>query len=244
MGKIGRFGVGCFGCGVSTRLRSAVGALVLSAVLMVVTQMAVAAEQAVDFDIPVQPLAAALDAFSAVTGATAVYNGNLAAGLLSHGLRGRLTPREALAVMLRDTGLVAEYTASDAFVVLAGTPDAIVVRTASAIASAALSQQDASERRYSALLQDTINRALCAQPETRPGRYRAALRFWVSPAGAVTHFRLLNQTGDDRRDAAITAVAGRASVGEAPPARMAQPFTMVVLPQMSEEAVCPSAEGR
>lgn len=227
------------------RLRSAVGVVVLSAALMVViTQMAVAVEQIVDFDIPVQPLTSALDAFSAATGATAVYSGNLTAGLLSHGLKGRLTPREALAEMLRDTGLVADYTASDAFVVLAGAPDAIVVRTASAIASAALSQQDASERRYSGLLQETINRALCARPETRPGTYRAALRFWVSPAGAVTHFRLLNQTGDDKRDAAIIAAAGRASIGEAPPARMAQPFTMVVLPQASEEAICPSVEGR
>lgn len=195
------------------------------------------------FDIPAQPLASALDAYSATTGLMAVYNGNLAAGRLSNAIRGRLTPQAALPLLLKGTGLVAEYTSSEAFVVVPGLDESLI-KLPSAIASAAIARQDAIERRYSAMMQDSVTDALCAQPLTRPGSYRAAISFWIGAGGEMLRVKLLSSTGDQQRDAAILDVAGRASVGEPPPARMAQPFTMVVLPQSSGGTIDCPVEGR
>jgi hypothetical protein len=195
------------------------------------------------FDIPSQPIASALDAYSTTTGIVAVYNGNLAAGRRSNAVRGHLAPEIALLSLLKDSGLVAEYTTSDAFVLVPASEEPGVVKTPSAIALAALSQQDSIERRYSAVVQERITSALCAQQETKPGAYRAAISFWIGPAGGMTRVKLLSSTGDQQRDAAIAEVAGRLSVGEAPPAHMAQPFTMVVLPRSSGGTIdCPAAE--
>jgi hypothetical protein len=196
------------------------------------------------FDIPSQPLASALDAYSTTTGIVAVYNGNLAAGRLSNAVRGHLAPEIALLSLLKDSGLVAEYTTSDAFVVVPASEESAVVKTPSAIALAALSQQDSIERHYSALVQERITNALCAQQETKPGTYRAAISFWIGPAGGMTRVKLLSSTGDQQRDAAIAEITSRLSVGEAPPAHMAQPFTMVVLPRSSGGTIdCPVTES-
>lgn len=196
------------------------------------------------FDIPSQPLASALDAYSATTGIMAAYNGNLAAGRLSNAVRGRLTPQAALPLLLKGTGLVAEYTSAEAFVVMSGPDDTSLIKMPSAIASAAIARQDAIERRYSAMMQESVTDALCAQPVTRPGSYRAAISFWIGATGEMLRVKLLSSTGDQQRDAAILDVAGRASVGEPPPARMAQPFTMVVLPRSSGGSIDCPVEGR
>jgi len=185
------------------------------------------------FDIPGQPLVSALDAFSAATGIAGVYNGNLANGRTSNAVRGWLPPPAALPLLLKDTGLEAEFTAPDSFVVLPANNATAVLTTPSVIARAALSQQKAAERSYSGLVQESVTRALCAQPETRPGAYRAAISFWIGSSGQVARFRLLASTGDQIRDAAIVNFLEHLAIGERPPANMAQPFTMVVLPQSS-----------
>jgi hypothetical protein len=226
------------------------GALRLLVVMLVVTAGSRAQAQGVEqssqiwFDIPSQPLASALDAYSTTTGIVAVYNGNLAAGRLSNAVRGHLAPGIALLSLLKDSGLVVEYTTSDAFVVVPASEQPVVVKAPSAIALAALSQQDSIERRYSALVQERITDALCAHQETKPGAYRAAISFWIGAAGGMTRVKLLSSTGDQQRDAALAEIAGRLSVGEAPPAHMAQPFTMVVLPRSSGGTIdCPVSES-
>jgi TonB family protein len=220
------------------------GALVVGSALTIWAQVASAAEQRIEFDVPAQPLASALDAYIAVTGFVVVYNGNLAMGQLSHPVTGRLTPEVALSLLLEDSGLVAEYTTANAFVLLPAPGKSAVVKTPLTIALAALLQQGSSERRYSALLQGRINDALCAQQETKPGDYRAAINFRVGSSGAVTALKLLSSTGDPRRDAAIVDTASRVAIGEPPPPRMAQPFTMVVLPRSSGGTVdCPPVKG-
>ena len=201
-------------------------------------------DAAAPFDIPAQPLAAALDAYSAATGLVAVYNGRLAEGRISNAVRGTFAPEQALHLLLRDSGLVAQYTSAGAFVVVVAPDDPGLMRTPAAIARAALSAQDAVERRYSALLQQSVNEALCGRPLTRPGDYRAALSLWVGADGAVTRVRLLSSTGDVQRDAQIIDGATAVAVGEPPPARMAQPFTMVLLPRASGGVVaCTATEN-
>lgn len=195
------------------------------------------------FDIPAQSLASALDAYSKTTGVVIAYNGNLAVGRVSNPVQGQFNPQQAILLLLQGSGLVADYTAPDAIVVVPAPNETFVTRSPAAIAQAALSQQSAIERRYSALLQERLNNALCAQRATRPGAYRAAISFWIGPSGSVTRVKLLGTTGDPQRDAAIAEAANRVSAGEAPPVQMTQPFTMVILPRASGGTVdCPPDE--
>jgi hypothetical protein len=220
------------------------GAVVVGAALTIWARFASAAELPIEFDLPAQPLASALDAYIAVTGFVVVYNGNLAMGQLSHAVTGRLMPKVALSLLLEDSGLVAEYTAANAFVLLPAPGKPAVVNTPLNIGLAALSQQGSSERRYSGLLQGRINDALCAQQATKPGDYRAAINFRIGVSGEVIQLKLLSSTGDAQRDAAIVDIAGRVAIGEPPPPRMVQPFTMVVLPRSSGGTVdCPPIKG-
>lgn len=199
--------------------------------------------EAIVFDIPVQPLASALDAYGVATGWTAVYNGKLAVGRMSSAVKGAYTPETALRLLLRDSGLVAEYSTASAFVLV---PVPSGSKTPAAIAAAALARQDAIEQGFSGLVQFSIKRALCASPLTKPGDYRLALSFWIDPIGDIADLRLLSSTGNPNRDAAIVTTLGHLSVGSSAPVAMAQPFTMLVLPNASGGIVdCPPiGEGR
>jgi hypothetical protein len=196
------------------------------------------------FDIPAQPIASALNAYGAATGRMAAYNGNLARGRVSGAVKGRLTAAVALRLLLKDSGLLAQDITSDAFVVVARLDDAPVVTTPFNIGQNALSQQNAEERRYSGIIQGSINGALCGLREATAGNYRLAVSFRIGFAGEVLQPKLLSPTGDSQRDRAIIELLRGLSVGEIPPPRMAQPFTMVILPSSSGGILdCPLAKS-
>lgn len=67
------------------------------------------------FDIPAQPLAAALQAFAQVTGQSVFFDGQLAAGLESAAVHGDLAPRDALQRLLAGTRLAARYADETTF---------------------------------------------------------------------------------------------------------------------------------
>lgn len=88
----------------------------------VVTRQAMAAEQrdgsvessvSMEFDLPAQPLALALERYSVASGWQIIYDSNLATGLRSAGVRGNLPPSAALRMLLAGTGLVPQYMAAD-----------------------------------------------------------------------------------------------------------------------------------
>ena len=199
----------------------------------------------IDFDIDAQSLATALDAYSVATGIVAVYDGELAVGRQSSGLRGRYAPRAALELLLSNSGLVAQFTTTGAFVLIPARSQATDVNTPSTIGLAALARQNTAEQQYSGLVQSSINQALCGVPETRPGNYRVAMSFRIGLSGEITNLKLLGSTGDRGRDAAIVDTLQRLrSIGEPPPRSMAQPFTMIMLPRSSGGVVdCPVSEG-
>jgi hypothetical protein len=199
----------------------------------------------IDFDIPVQSLASALETFSVTTGTVAVYDGELVAGRQSGRVRGRYTPEAALSLLLGDSGLVAQYTTKQAFVLVLATAPTTIVRTPFMIGQTALVKQDAGELRYSGMLQSSITGSLCARPETQPGDYRLAISFRVGPSGEITNLKLLSSTGDRQRDTAILGTLQHLKlVGGQPPASMAQPFTVIVLPRSSGGVIdCPASEG-
>lgn len=199
----------------------------------------------VDFDIPAQSLALALDAYSAATGIVAVYNGNLAIGRRSGGIRGRYAPQIALRLLLSNSGLAAQYTTPGAFVLVSAPAESAIVKTPSEIGLIALARQDAAERRYSGQVQSSVTQSLCAAPKTRPGDYRLAMSFWIGPSGEIANLKLLGSTGDQQRDAAIIGMLRRLRLDGGPPhPSMAQPFTMIMLPRSTGGAIdCPASEA-
>jgi hypothetical protein len=214
------------------RLLIRVGIVLLLGQSIVVNQVLAAGNDRVVFDLPSQPLSAALEAYSAVTGRLVLYDGHLTVSRVSTEVKGNFAPDIALQLILKNTGLVARYTAQDAFIITPATQMA-TGRTPSAIAYAAMLSADTRERAYYGLVQAGIGAALCGKSQTKPGQYRLALQFWIDGSGNVTRPKLLSSTGDAERDTAIMDIIGHASIGESPPVTLAQPLTMVVLPQSS-----------
>lgn len=200
--------------------------------------------QLLNFDIPQQSLASALESYSARTGIVGLYRGQLAVGRMSKPVTGRYSAETALAVLLNDTGLAAQYASTDAFTLVPSRDGARSTKSAAAVARAAIAQQDAAQRDYSALVQERINAALCASSATRPGDYRVALSFRVGNTGEIDQFDLLGSSGDSRRDEAISNALRALTIGRSAPSHMSQPFTMVVLPQSSGGAIlCPAVQS-
>ena len=182
-----------------------------------------AQDEHTSFDIPSQPLAAALEAFSTASG----YQILMADGgaIRSNAVKGIFAPRRALAHMISGTGLEARFTAPRA---------AVLVRDVqSQSASGSAPRKD--RGRYDAALQNDVIWALCRDAATRPGQYRTALDLWVTSSGRVDRVELLSSTGNPDRDRRIAA-ALQAMNTAAPPPGLSQPTTLLLLPATSDSA--------
>lgn len=189
-------------------------ALVLGFVLFSVIGTA-AAQEPLSFDIPSQPLAKALYAFSAATGIEVMVDARLAAGHRAPEVKGSLPSREALSVLLAGSNLVAREFG----------PGTVTLAAMSPAAAPTLENQ-----RYFADVQRAVENALCADARTLPGRYRLALKLWVGPSGEVTWAKRLDTTGDRTLDDALDAMIPKISVGKSPPSHFAQPIALIVAP--------------
>jgi hypothetical protein len=196
-------------------------------------------DEPIAFDIPMQPLAAAIEAYAAAARLQVLYNARLVVGRRSTELVGVFAPQAALRVLLRGSGLTARYASPGALVIVAA-PDGAPTRpaTPTAVAEVALRAASAEQRRYYALIQVAIRNAFCSSVATRSGGYRAALSFRIDRTGAIQRFELLGSTGDRDTDDAIGDAMRRVAVGEAPPSSMPQPFTTIIVPQASGAADC------
>lgn len=185
------------------------------------------------FDIPAQPLVSALETYGAASRREVLYDARLATGRVSNPLKGVFTPEAALPILLGGTGLTAQYTAHDAFVVVAAPAETVGRATARPTTDAALPEDRIRYAPYYGLVQQRIKDAFCGTAAIRPGGYRVALRFWIGSSGAVLRSKRLGTTGDPDRDLAIDDTMRRLTMEEAPPAGLAQPFTMVILPRLA-----------
>jgi TonB family protein len=175
----------------------------------------------ITFDIPAQPLASALEAYSITAGREVVYNGNLAIGRQSSSVEGVFTPEAALQELLEGTGLSPRYMAADAFVLAPSVPDPRLVNTAPSVEVAS----------YYGRIQASLKHAFCANSRTQPGNYRVAVSFWIGSSGTVSRAELLGSTGDRDLDATIERTIRSLAVGAGPPQGFAQPVTLMVDPQ-------------
>jgi Secretin and TonB N terminus short domain/TonB C terminal len=172
------------------------------------------------FDIPAQPLMAALDAYSAATGLQVVYDGALVAGRQSNAVRGRMAPDAALRSLLNGTGLVVLYAAPDVFSLL---PERAM--------EPARARRIGDYMPYLAAVQGSIEAAFCSRPLTAPGAYRIEFSFRIDPAGRVSRAQLLGSTGERARDRAIAGLLDGLTIDRPPPPDMPQPVVMAISPR-------------
>jgi hypothetical protein len=185
------------------------------------------------FDIPAQPLMAALDAYGAATGLQVVYDGALVAGRRSNAVRGRMAPDAALRSLLDGTGLVVVYAAPDVFSLLPARamPPADMRRIGDYLP-------------YLAAVQGSIEAAFCRQPLTAPGAYRIEFSFWIDPVGRVSRAQLLGSTGERARDRTIAGLLDGLAIDRPPPPDMPQPVVMAISPRgPAETGDCGAADA-
>jgi hypothetical protein len=184
------------------------------------------------FNIPAQPMAEALYAFSAVTGMEVLADAKSATGRRSTSVVGLMTPYAALEVLLAGSRLVAENFG----------PGTVALKPiARSLANGTSSLSGRLDLPYFAEVQRVVQQALCTDLRTLPGSYRLALKLWIGRLGTVLLSKRLDTTGDAARDAAIDAVMqGGLQIGQ-PPADLPQPITILISASERQEAnVCSS----
>lgn len=186
------------------------------------------ANAAIEFNIPSQPLNAALSRYGDATGREGLYDASLTVGRLSGEVRGAFSPHEALRKLLSGTGLAAEFVDEATFVLL----------PSSAAASQARSPE---HQRYYGLIQASLLDTFCRSHSVRPGRYRFAAAFWIAPDGAVRGSRRIGSTGELDADQQIDAALRSVRVSEPPPLGFAQPVLMLIVPEESVVTGCDKA---
>jgi hypothetical protein len=176
--------------------------------------------QEIRFDIPSQSLADALVAYARSTGLEILADDSLVSGRHSTAVSGEFHPTIALRRILAETDLGIRY----------------LDRGAVALVPARALEQvgDRGVDRYatfSAALQTALVQAICGLDGGYPAAYRVAAQLWIGPDGIVERSLLLDSTGDRWRDAAILAQFEALRVGQARPADLPQPATVIIAPR-------------
>ncbi len=175
----------------------------------------------VDFVIAAQPLATALDAYSATSGVELFYDGELVIGRRSKAVEGLLAPDAALRELLVGSGLVARATGPNSFTIAPRPPSRVA---------------DSGHQAYFSAIQARVAQVLCARPQTRPGKTDLLLRLWIGPSGLVQRAQLLDAPGDRLLENLFAAALRGVSIGVPPPAGLPQPITMAILARADGEA--------
>lgn len=190
-----------------------------------------AAAAAIAFNIPAQPLNAALNQYADTTGQPALFPSELVHARTSTAVHGLHSAEGALRLLLQGTGLMADKRSSG----LGQTFILKEVGTAAAVPASALARHGLAELfredGYAGLVQMRVWQALCSDAHTRPGNYTSLLQFYLEPDGRIGAVRLLGSSGDARRDASLLHTLRGVHIGRMPPAAIArQPLTMMVAP--------------
>ena len=186
-------------------------------------------QQRYTFDIPGQSLPDALRLYGEITGVAVLIDARLLGELRSAPLSGRYGWREALQRILGDTGLAPHFVGNGAFTLVpSSSVDKGLLQEAADLPSRTmLSEPD--RRRGARVIQRSLEQVLCGHPLTRPGGYRASLRFWLdAPEQRIRAPELLESTGNPERDSAILLrLRGLSLPGL--PADIPQPITLLLL---------------
>jgi Secretin and TonB N terminus short domain len=181
------------------------------------------------FDIPSEPLAAALDAYSSKTGIEVLYDSSLAQTHRSTTLTGEYTAAEALSVLLSRTGLRARQI-SDGAVTIASMPS-------EEAATPDPRPAESPYRTYFAAVQMSLERLLCDSGNAIPQNYRSVVKFRIGPTGQIEHPQLLRSNAAPVQDVAVARLFLHMNVGQAPPPSLPQPMMLLILPQSSRNTL-------
>lgn len=183
-----------------------------------------------DFDIPAQPLSAALDRYADTTGQPVLLPSEPLGHRVSSAVRGRLSAAAALQTLLAGSGLGADRRSShlgQTFVLREE-----VTATAATPPQSGMAALFGAEG-YAGLVQARVWQALCADRRSRPGDYSAVLRFDLDAQGRVGGTRLIGGSGDAERDAALLDTMRLVRIERAPPvALVQQPLTIRIAPEL------------
>jgi hypothetical protein len=196
----------------------------------------------VRFDIPSQPLTAALEAYSTTSGVQVLYDSRLARNRRSDQVVGVYTPEAALKILIAGTDLVVRYTKlNDIVLVLAPKEDKgparapVDERTVLSLDTLRVEEEEGrgaapfDYRAYVGVVQADIQAALRRNAETRSGNYSIGVRLWLDPAGNIRRSNIFRSSGNQQRDVAISRVLQDVTISKAPPTNMPQPVTILII---------------
>ncbi|HVX78792.1 MAG TPA: STN domain-containing protein [Bradyrhizobium sp.] len=193
-----------------------------------------------DFDIPSQPLDAALQTYGNQAGVQVLYESQLAVDRRSTTVRGRFSAATALNLLLSGTGLIVrEVRPSSITIALPSRRlDSVLRQNLQEPADLSIGElrvrapgrsiDTSGLRDYNAAVQLDIQKALKKNPGTRSGSYRAVLDLWINPSQTIQRTALLQSTGDANRDAAIAAALQGVTINRQPPPHTPQPIRIAV----------------
>lgn len=198
------------------------------------------------YDIRAQPLTSAVETYALATGIQVLYDLPTGAEPSSPGVKGTMSPQDALGRLLVGTGLTAHFM-DPRNVVLEPAAGAATREGASegappdlpSLALGALhvtapavveapAPRGLAARRYGEVIKSSVTDALAADAKTSRARYRAGLSIWIAASGAVRKATVVSSSGRRELDATICAVLERVVVGETPPPDLPQPVNIVI----------------
>ncbi len=210
-------------------------------------QIAVAAERpgaprSFKFDIPAQPLAEALQAYSRTTGVQVMFETTSTIGYQSQPVKGEFASDAALRMLLAGTELRVRRTQTMAIVIASASPSAadsdvpsavllgaadMTLDTLRVVGSSASDKWD-SLGEYIGVVQADLQRALKRVGKATRGEYRVGIKLWVDPSRTVQRAELFGSTGDEVRDTSIVAAIRGLVLSRAAPPNIPQPINFMI----------------
>jgi hypothetical protein len=197
------------------------------------------AVEPMEFHIPAQPLASALQAYGQRTGIQVLYESNSAVGRSSAAVEGIFKPDAALDLLLTGTELKVKYIRPDAITLALRSAERDGLPPIPPVADFSLGtvwvrggdDGDDTARRndYSESVQADVQKALKKNSRTRSGNYRAVLDLWIDPSRTIQRTELFKSTGDRERDAAVAAVLRGVLISRPAPANTRQPVRVAIV---------------
>lgn len=178
------------------------------------------------FHIPAQPLEKALVAYGLATRIQVLYEARLVAGQQSTAVEGRFPSEQALAILLRGTGLHVRYVTAGTITLAAdSTPsrEVLVMRTVQIQAP----DEPPDPQRFDSFgqaLEQRLLEALRQDARTRRRPFDVTLKVWLDPDGRVARTEFVS--GAQPGDQAVIADVLRGVRGDqAPPADLPLPIS-------------------
>jgi hypothetical protein len=197
--------------------------------------------QAVSFNIPRQPLAQAIQAYSQTSGVDVFYESRIAAGGISNSVTGDYPPDAALRLLLGGADFSIRFTKPNAVVLSLPTarddlpPDRVLQGFDFSLDTIRVAADPPPARANEARLQEfgeavttDMEAALRKNLKIRSGNYRVQLKLWIDPSSVVRRVEMAQTTGDPERDAAITGLLQGFVVSRVPPPATPQPIRIIV----------------